>query len=320
MEKVANFIKNNNNFAILAHSKTDCDAVCSSLCLKYALEQLGKKADVLISSNFSDQMQSLPYFNQVNNPVLDKYDAYICLDTATIDRLGRNKYKIMKNRGVSCAIDHHGTNQRFCKINYINERYSSTCELLFDLCKYLNVSITKEMAHLMLVGIYTDSGQLSYSAATSKTLKIASILLKIYGGQIDEILTPIYRGKTISDFNLIKMAYEQVEFVENGKIAILIFDNKDLKDINSSYEQTHGVVDVGLSLKTVQASILASGDTEQEDCYYVSIRTKGNISARKIAEAFGGSGHYNAAGCKIFDTRENIREALIGAAKKVINS
>lgn len=318
MEKIANLIKNNSNFAIFAHSKTDCDAVCSALALKLALNGLGKNADVLIDSNFSNQMTSLPHFEDINKKTIDKYDLYICLDTATIERLGKNKYKIMKNRQNSCALDHHGTNQKYCKFNYINEDYSSTCELLYDFFKIIGVKITKEMAHLMLVGIYTDSGQMSFSCVTPKTMKIASELLKVYGGKIDEILTPIYRSKTPSDFYLAKMAYDNVELVYDDKIAILMLENQDLANIDSTYEQTHGIVDIGLSLKSVKVSLLASEDSVQRDCYYISIRTKGDISAREIAEAFGGSGHFNASGCKIFDTKQNVHDRLIQVAKKVI--
>jgi len=319
MEKIANLIKHNSNFAILAHSKTDCDAVCSAVCLKLALEGLGKKADVLIDSNFADQMQSLPHFDSINQKTLDKYDLYICVDTATIERLGRNKYKIMKNRAISCGFDHHGTNKRYCKYNYINENYSSTCELLYDFFKLIGAKITREMAHLMIVGIYTDSGQMTFSCVSPKTMRIASELLKIYGGRIDEILVPIYRSKTMSDFCLVKITYDKLEIVEDDQIAIVVFENSDLEDIKSTYEQTHGIVDIGLSLKSVQVSLLASEDTEQKDCYYVSIRTKGNVSAREIAEIFGGSGHFNAAGCKIFDTKQNVHDKLINATKKVLN-
>ena len=318
MEKIANLIKNNSNFAIFAHSKTDCDAVCSTLALKLAINSLGKNADVFIDSNFSDQMASLPHFDDINKKTQDKYDIYVCLDTATIERLGKNKYKIMKNRPNSCALDHHATNQKYCKYNYICEDYSSTCELLYDFFKIVGAKITKEMAHLMLVGMYTDSGQMSFSCVTPKTMKIASELLKIYGGKIDEILTPIYRSKTPSDFYLTKLAYDNVEIVCDGKVAILMLDSQDLANANSTYEQTHGIVDIGLSLKSVKVSLLASEDSVQKDCYYVSIRTKGDVSAREIAEVFGGSGHFNASGCKIFDTKQNVQSMLIEAAKKVL--
>lgn len=317
MEKIANFIKKSQNIAILAHYKTDCDAVCSSLSLKLALESIGKKADVLIDSNLSFQMQTLPYWDSINKKTIEKYDCYVCLDTATQERLGKNKFKIMKNRQISVALDHHATNEKFCKLNYVNEEYSSTCELLFDFFNLLNIKISKDMAKLMLTGIYTDTGKLSYNNAKPKTMSIVSSLLKIYGEPISNVCEPIFSNKTMGEFELTKFVYSNLELCENNQIAYLAINREDFKKLNTTIEDTHGLTDVGMSLACVKVMILASQDNV-EDCYYVSIRSKGTISARKIGEAFGGGGHVNASGCKIFDNAKNVKEMLIKEAKKVL--
>ncbi|MBQ8468749.1 MAG: bifunctional oligoribonuclease/PAP phosphatase NrnA [Clostridia bacterium] len=318
MEKIAKMIAEHSNFAVFAHIKTDCDAVCSSLAMKYALASIGKKADVFIDSSLSSKMQSLPHIEDINNKTLENYDCYICLDTATIDRLGKFKYKIMKNRKNSCLLDHHATNEKYCKLNYVNETYSSTCELLFDFFKIIDVKITPEMAHLLLAGIYTDSGELTFSCTKPHTLLVASKLLSIYGGAMDEITTPIFRNQTMAEFKLNKLAYDRIKIYNDGKIAITMLDNKDFEELGVGIEETHGLVNIGIQIDTILISIFVSQDSEQEDCFYVSIRSKGNISARDVAAAFGGGGHLNAAGCKIFDTKQGVHNALLKAAQEVI--
>lgn len=316
MKKIIEQIKNSKNIAIFSHIKTDCDAVCSSLSFKLAVESLGKRADVFIDSKFSHEIEELPYFNCVNNKTIDNYDLYVCLDTATIDRLGKNKYKIMKNRPKSVQLDHHGTNGKYCKYNYINEEKSSTCELLYTFFKMLNVNITPVMAKLLLTGILTDTSRLTYSNTTKDTLYVASKLLEYTNLSMDKVCEPIFSNKTLPEFELNKLVYQKLEFTPDYKIAYVVLNSEDFKKINASFDEVHGLCDIGMAINTVQVVILASQDPVQQDCYHVSIRSKGQISARAIGEAFGGGGHFNAAGCKIFDTHNNTKERLLQAAIK----
>ncbi len=316
MNRVIAAINNAKNIAILSHIKTDCDAVCSSLAFKLGLEGIGKNADVYIDSGFSEQMVTLPYFDKVNNPTCKTYDLYVCLDNADIDRLGKYKYKIMKHRAISVQLDHHGTNTRYCKINYVNEKYAATCELLYDFFGAMNIKINSVMARLMLTGIYTDTGKLSYSNTTANTLFVASRLLKIYGESLDTVCQPIFSSKTYPEFCINKIAYNNAEFFCDNKIGIIVITTENFKSANATIDDTHGLTDILLSVKSIGIAICISQDISQDNCYFVSVRTKGELSARNIAEVFGGGGHFNASGCKIFDTLQNAKQNLLQAAKE----
>ena len=319
MSKIIDEINRSTNIAIFSHIKTDCDAVCSSLSFKLAVEQLGKKADVFIDSNFSHQIQGLPHFECINKKTQDKYDLYVCLDNAALDRLGKNKYKIMKNRFKSVQLDHHETNEKYCKINYINHQASSTCEVLYNFYRMLGVNITPAMARLLLTGILTDTSNLMYSNTTKETLFVASKLLELSQTTMDQVCDPIFRNKSLSEFNLNKFVYENLHLINDNQIAYITIDTKDFNRLGASFDDAHGLCDIGMAINTVKIMLLASQDPTQENCYYISARSKGNISARAICEAFGGGGHFNAAGCKIFDTKQNIIDGLIKEAQRVIN-
>lgn len=316
MKRIIEQIKSSNNIAIFSHIKTDCDAVCSSLALKLAVESLGKKADVFIDSNFSHQIEELPHFNCINNKTIEKYDLFVCLDNASLDRLGKNKYKIMKNRSKSVQLDHHGTNEKYCKINYVNESYSSTCELLYSFFKLANITITQTMAKLLLTGILTDTSKLSYNNTTTNTLYIASKLLELSQTTMDKICEPIFSNKTMAEFNLNKLVYQKIEFYQNNSLAVIMLNTEDFNEINASFDEVHGLCDIGMGIGSVKLVVLASQDPQQQNCFYVSIRSKGDISARAVAQEFGGGGHYNAAGCKIFESMQTTKQMLIEAAQR----
>ena len=318
MKRIIEQIKNANNIAIFSHIKTDCDAVCSSLAFKLAVEGLNKHADVFIDSKFSHQIQELQEFKYINNKTIDKYDLFVCLDTATIDRLGKNKYKIMNNRAKSVQLDHHGTNEKYCKVNYINEAYSSTCELLYTFFRAAGITITSQMARLMLIGMLTDTGKLSYSNTSKDTLYVASKLLEVSQTTMDKICEPIFSNKSMAEFELSKMVHNKIEFFENNQIAFMMLNTSDFSKIGASFDEVHGLCDIGSSIGSVKIVVLASQDPAQENCYHISVRSKGDVSARAVCEAFGGGGHFNAAGCKIFDTAQNIKNSLIAQATKEI--
>lgn len=318
MKQIVSSVLSATNIAIFSHIKTDCDAVCSSLAFKLGIESIGKHADVFIDSETSLQIKGLPHFEEINKKTLNSYDLYVCLDNADIDRLGKNKYKILKNRAKSVQLDHHGTNNKYCKLNYINDKYSATCELLYDFFRLANIKITPVMARLLLTGIYTDTGKLSFSNTTSNTLLVASNLLKIYGDTTDTICEPIFSSRSVGEFNMCRLAYNNAKLYFNNSVGLTYLTKQDFKNSGATLDDTHGITDILTSIKSVTLAIVISQDVTQDDCYYVSVRSKAGVSARNVAAAFGGGGHERAAGCKIFDTLESTIKRLLAQAQKAV--
>lgn len=71
-----------------------------------------------------------------------------------------------------------------------------------------------------------------------------------------------------------------------------------------------------MQLQKVKFAILASED--DKGYFRVSLRSKGDISARDVAESFGGGGHLNASGCKLFGEFDDIKERLISSSLEIL--
>ena len=321
INKIASLIKNANKIAVLGHIKTDFDCVCSCLAFRQAMLAMDKQADIFIDTQyFKPQMSTLPDFDVINTASgKDKYDLYVCLDTATIDRLGKNKYKIMKNRAISCQIDHHGSNDGYCKYNYIKSPSSSNCEILYSLFGLLNIKITPVMAKLLITGIHADCGNLTYNNTTSDTYFVVGKLLERYNDEIGTILEPIFMNDSLPEFELKKFAYGNTNLYYNDKISALVITEQDFISTKSTLADTSYLVTIGKNISTVKIAIMISQDVTQDNCYFVSIRSKGNYNSGNVASVFGGGGHINAAGCKIFDTIDNVTARLIKAAEAEID-
>lgn len=315
LSKVIETLKNSSSVAIYAHINVDCDAMGSCLALKNALNQLGKEVDVFINSDFPSNFDFYGDLSFINKKtVKEKYDLAVCLDSLSDQRLGRYRYTF--NHGVknTLLIDHHMANTKYCKINYVVQA-SSTSEILFDVLKGLNIEFTKDICKFLISGIATDTGRFSYSA-NAKTMSVVSKLLEIGNLSMAEISAPLFNSMTDEVFELTKIAYSKVEFYANKKLAVLIFKYSDFVETGTKLTDVDSFPDIFLGLKSVQFGILASED--DKGYFRVSFRSKGELSAKAVAETFGGGGHLNASGCKLFGEYETVKQRLIDSTLSVL--
>ena len=314
--KVIETLLNANSVAIYTHINTDCDAVGSSLALREVLRQLGKEVDVYVNSNFSNNFKiygDISFYNQ--KTCKEKYDLAVCLDSATEGRLG--KYKFTYRRGVktTLAIDHHElSNGMYCKINYVRHA-SSTSEILYDLFREMNIEFTPYICKCLISGIATDTGKFTHST-TSKTFKVMSELLKHSNLTMEEITNPLFNSMKTEIFELLKRAYSRLELYSGGKLGIIMLHISDFLETNTSIDEVDIFPDIPLQLECVQFAILASED--DKGYFRVSLRSKGNVSARDVAATFGGGGHLNASGCKIFGDFDEVKQRLIDSTLQTL--
>lgn len=316
IKKVIKLLDNAKNVSIYTHINTDCDAIGSSLALREVLLQKGKNVDVFVNSDFPSNFSfygDLSFINQ--KTCIEKYDLVVCLDCATEGRLGKYKFNYRKGIKNTLSIDHHTfSNENYCKLNYLKEA-SSTCEILFDIFSQMNVFVTEKIARMLLSGILTDTGRLTHSA-NSKTFMIVSKLLKFSKINIEEVTTPLFNSISINVFSLIKKAYEKIEFYADKKLALIMFSQEDYKETNTKLDDIDAIPDMPLQIDDVKFSIVASED--DKGYFRVSFRSKGELSARKVSESFGGGGHLNASGCKIFGTFDDVKQRLLDNTFEVL--
>lgn len=315
--EIGEIVKKFNSFAIYTHMHTDIDAVGSSLGLKFALEKMGKTAHIFIDSVLPDNASFLNGVEKINNEKLDSYDVAVILDCAGVERLGRLQYKYRKNTKTSFQIDHHLGNPLFAINNYVKDGASSTCELIFDFLKFINLDIDKNISKCLLAGILTDTGCLKFSNTNSSTLMVVATLLEKCEMKMDEITYPLFNNLSTSAFNLKKLSLNKLEFVCEDKAGLIVLTKEDLESCQATFEDTKGLTDIPMQIKKIKCVVVAS-QSPVDGVYYVSIRTKDSYSAQNIAVELGGGGHLKASGGKIDAPKNIVRETLIKAISKEI--
>ena len=74
---------------------------------------------------------------------------------------------------VTVNVDHHISNTRYAKYNYVAGE-ASNCENVHGLLGLLNAVLTPEIANALLLGISTDTGNFNHKNVTEHTLKTAA--------------------------------------------------------------------------------------------------------------------------------------------------
>lgn len=311
-ENILKHIDSAKKITIFSHINVDGDGVGSALALFCYCKNLGKEVCVSIDSVLPANLMWLPDIGAINNNCFYSGDLALVVDCNDKDRIGSKKFKLSKFNKVM-QIDHHQDNKMFADYNYVIKQYSSTCEVILDLMVQANKSITPEIALNLLVGILTDTGNLSYNTTTSNTLRKVADLLDKSNLSISYLTERLFSSNSMNIFKLKKIIYPKVKFFNNDEFALIPVSLEDLKQCNVDLADTKSLIEIGLSIQSVKVLVMVT-EAEQGVCY-VSFRSKGQIDCSKFAEVFGGGGHVNASGCRIYDNLESV----INKIKKVVN-
>ena len=184
MEQIKTAIENSKNVLLHCHPSPDPDSVGSTLAMKFALEQMGKKVTLIKGDSNIPRAFSFPGIDlivQKNFFEIDlkEFDLFIILDSGSKEMISNKAEIIFPEHLNTLVIDHHFSNKGFGKVNFVDSSYSSCCELLFNIFKFLGIKITHDIALNLFIGIYTDTGGFRYGKNGDKTLKAVSELVSI---------------------------------------------------------------------------------------------------------------------------------------------
>ena len=315
IDEIIDEIKQANTIVVLTHETPDGDAIGSSLGVKLALEKIGKMVDVIITE-CPRMYDYLPKFTEIKKKSdIEKYDLAISVDCADLKRLDKKEY--FENALKTIVIDHHGSNNMYGDLNYVNPAAPACSEIILAILTYFKFDIDIDIGTCLMTGIITDTGGLQYPATTADTFEYTAELLR-KGVNISEIYKRTLHTKTRANFELGKRLIERLELLENGKIAFSYITLKDLNDVNAEEGDHEGLVNIGREIENVQISIFIRQKNEQDE-YKISMRSNSDkINVSDICMIFGGGGHPRAAGAVIKGDVQTIKEKLLAVINKII--
>ncbi|MBK6748643.1 MAG: bifunctional oligoribonuclease/PAP phosphatase NrnA [Pyrinomonadaceae bacterium] len=315
LSQVVELIENKSKFAITTHIKPDGDGVGSSLGLCWLLRSLGKTAEVIVHGEVPPAYRSLPGADEIRDvkQIDGTYDAIFVIECSDIQRPGIAGLEAE----FTVNIDHHATSEHFGTINWIDSTASAVGEMIYNLCKAIGGRITKEIAECVYMALVTDTGSFHFPNTSDRTLKVASELIKA-GARPATIGEAVYNNYPWSRIELMRRVLETVKRDESGRIAMLR-QTIEMKEVSGAIDgDNNGFVNIPLAAKDVQAAVYMREVGDEK--YRVSLRSKGDINVAKVAEAFGGGGHKNAAGLRIEGNWDEAEAKIVNALHYVIDT
>ncbi len=292
---------------ILTHEKTDFDAVASQLGAK----KLYPAATALLPHHLNRNVQqflnlywdSLP-FMRAEDWRRRQVDSVILVDTQTLSNV----------RGVSArpqvhVIDHHMDQHRKPEWTYEVEPVGATSTLLVERLQARGLVLSPEEATLLLLGIYEDTGGLTYDTTTSRDAQASARLLE-QGALLN--VARRFLNVALSDHQ--RLLYDElardVEWLKiEGRPIALATANAPAGFADEISSVAHRLRD---SLSPDGLFVLVQlGDGVQ----LVARSAVDEVDAGLVARHLGGGGHSRAAaamivGGRLGDVAERVRATL----------
>ncbi len=293
---------------IVPHKNPDGDAVGSTLALYFYLNGKGHSATVVVPNDYPKFLKWLPgneavlNFEKQNTQAKEKLEEAEIIFTLDFNHLGRSGQMaplLEASKATFVMIDHHQEPDTYAKITYSDVNMSSTCEMVYNFIEYLGdlEAITPEMANCIYTGIMTDTGSFKYSSTTSRTHRIAAVLID-KGASNTSIHNKVFDTNTPSRLHLLGCALKNMVILEDYRTVYITLSQAELDLYGHQKGDTEGFVNYGLTLDGICFALIFI-ENKEEGIIKISLRSEGDFSVNEFARKhFNGGGHMNAAGGK----------------------
>jgi len=311
IRKIISKINEGRRFLITAHVNLEGDALGTELATYILLKKLKKDATIYNHDVTPQIYNFLPFSRVIKNSLdRDSFDAAIVLDCSDSSRAGKVKDALTKCKNI-INIDHHISNTYFGDLNWVDSQAGSTAQLIYRLCERFKI-MDKNIALCLYTGIFTDTGNFTYSNTDYKIHEIVSRLMK-YNIHPNKIYDNIHSLCTHNDLNFIGKIMSSLKFDSSGKICWAAIT--EWKDKN--YDLTEVIFSIMRLLKGVEVFLLFKKVDKNKT--RINFRSRHRVDVNKIAKFFGGGGHKRASGTTVDESIPNAERKVISFIKRYTN-
>lgn len=285
---------------LIGHVRADLDCIGSLAGLAAALRDAGKQPAVGIQKVLvPPRLLHLFEWAEIQpeeRPDPSAADLVIVLDTSVTSRLNIHCGIDGLAGKPIVVIDHHVTNERYGQWNHVRFDASSTCEIVVELLDLLNWPITPTIATMLYAGIHGDTDGFSLPNTTPRSLHVAARLAEA-GAEVSRLCQRMYRSKTRSEFELLRLVYRNTRISEDGRVTWSTADHEQILAAGCNHADIDDQVAIPRLLEGADIAILFTEGLK--DSIRINLRSEGEVDLLPLAKEFGGGGHPNAAGTSI---------------------
>ncbi len=301
-------IRKRDNFLITSHISPDGDNIGSCVAWYEVLTSMGKKAFIRNQDKLPDKYEFIYEGIDIRNAdeQSESFDNVIILDIGAYKRVGKVRDLISKDAFI-INIDHHESNDKFGDIAIVDPYSASTTQLLFEIFKFWDISLSKRALEALYMGILTDTGGFRHQNTDQRLFLIAAEI--VAGG-----ISPAYVMRNTFNNNSLDYIKNSCEAVsksvleEEYLLLTTYLDNSDEKLLESDL-----VLELMSSVREAEVFVFIR---EEKDKFKLSLRSKNEFNLSKFAGKYGGGGHPKAAGISLNEDLDFIYKVLLEDLKK----
>lgn len=318
LDAALQFIKDRDDFLVIAHVQPDGDAISSTLIIGWLLRKWGKTFRMINNNqppgrlSFLANYEDILIYEKLGHTADRQYSAVICVDCADYERIGKAIDWVHPDAEI-LNIDHHPTNNRYGSVALIRDDAAATAEILFDMLTHGQIELDTDVATAMYTGLLTDTGGFRYSNTTSHVMQVAANLLE-YGVQGSQIADTLLEQMSLAQMLLIQRGLSRLTFSEDHRMSWLYITPEDMKETGALNEDLEGLVNYPRNIEGVDVGILFKQLEDKR--VKVSLRSNEKANVSVIAQHFGGGGHVRAAGCTIYKPLDEAINEVIEQVKQ----
>ncbi len=322
LDKILRLIEDSDRILITSHRDPDGDSIGSQLALAYLVENRRKTCRIINQGDlpckyaFLDPAGRIEKLESVKAPEKAGADADLVfvLDCTSPSRLGEVA-RIIPDRAFVVNIDHHPDNEEFGRLNHVDPNASAVGEMIFDLIKAAGIPMVPLVATQLYAAILTDTGRFKFSNTSPACLRTCAELLE---SDVDprHVTNQIYFNHSLPFLKLLGSVLSSPQITEGSRICTMTVRQKTLDDLGVDPEEMEGLVNYSLFLRGAEIGLLFTEKGSRRT--KVNLRSQNAFDVAKVARAFGGGGHRNAAGCMVPYGLQEAKKVVVNQIQSIL--
>ncbi len=293
--KAIELINAANSVLITTHARPDGDACGSVAALAEGLMTVGKKVQSLMLTEIPQWYEFL--FEKkpsiLGQDSIEDFDLIIIADTNSYNQLDAFASQIKDCNKPILVFDHHVTGDNLGAVELVDTTAAAAGLIVYDFIKFAKWGITPTIARALFVAIATDTGWFKFDNTDSR-VHLACAELVAVGVDTASIYHDLHQNFSIARFKLLSAMLDNLQIYFDGKYACQYITQDDFKTTGATGKDTENLIDECQKIATVEVAALfvelADGRVK------CSLRSRGQLDVRQIAEQFQGGGHSKASG------------------------
>ncbi len=292
---------------ICGHARPDGDSLGSVMAMAAALRTLGRPVRTLCSDPAPAAFLAFPNLDtlEITREVDASGATVIVMESSALVRTGVTG---LERARAMVNIDHHLGNTGYGTVNWFDEGAAACVEMVADAIDALGVAWTEEIATYLYLGLLTDTGGFRHSHISARSFELARRCV-LAGADPVRIGQVAYDSFSLARVRLIGELLHGMVLDGDGRLAVLTLTPDVHVRAGSTPEETEGIINLPFTAQDIRAVCLLRSD--EDGVTRVSLRSKGTVDVRSVAQRFGGGGHLNASGFTSNDRLDVVRDTLL---------